>query len=440
LYYTTTASAAPTAGNLVAGELAINTTDGKLYYKDTAGVVQTLASKDANSGSFVNLAYTGTLTGGTGIIAIGTNQIYKDASGNVGISTASPSSFGKFAVQGAASTRAFYADSLAQPVARYDDSAFISNGFTLRNTGLSGSNQGIGILFQLGTGGTAVNSGSIEMRSSADYSSVGNQSAAMSFSTVNAGTATERMRITSTGDVGIGTSSPAVNLHISKNTGVTVMLSNSSTSLVTNNVMGNLDYTAGTANTTNARISGLVVGTSEAGGSLVVETRPDGGSLTERVRIESTGSALIANSRFSPTSSLAISNYYNEEKLYQISQGGSTANYDICTVTSAYTYGTLVIEVSGTIQYAGADQRTASNRKSIIQFKTGSITVADLYTNYVGSFGTINFTYVSDGVIKINVTGATTGVGQGNGIAWVKVIGGNNSSGSTVTPLGFTLS
>lgn len=32
-----------------------------------------------------NLAYTGTLTGGTGIINIGSGQIYKDASGNVGI-------------------------------------------------------------------------------------------------------------------------------------------------------------------------------------------------------------------------------------------------------------------------------------------------------------------------------------------------------------------
>jgi len=37
------------------------------------------------------LSYTSTLTGGTGIIAIGTNQIYKDASGNVGFGTASPS-------------------------------------------------------------------------------------------------------------------------------------------------------------------------------------------------------------------------------------------------------------------------------------------------------------------------------------------------------------
>lgn len=50
LYYSTTASTAPTAGNLVNGELAINITDGKLYYKDNAGVVQTIASKNGVAG------------------------------------------------------------------------------------------------------------------------------------------------------------------------------------------------------------------------------------------------------------------------------------------------------------------------------------------------------------------------------------------------------
>ena len=88
LYYTTTAAAAPTAGNLVAGELAINTNDGVLYYKDSSGVVQSIASKAGNSGSFTNLAYTGTLTGGTGIVNLGSGQFYKDASGNVGIGVA----------------------------------------------------------------------------------------------------------------------------------------------------------------------------------------------------------------------------------------------------------------------------------------------------------------------------------------------------------------
>jgi hypothetical protein len=44
LYYSTTALAVPTAGNLVAGELALNTVDEKLYFKNSAGVVKLLAS------------------------------------------------------------------------------------------------------------------------------------------------------------------------------------------------------------------------------------------------------------------------------------------------------------------------------------------------------------------------------------------------------------
>ena len=45
LYYSTTAAAVPVNTNLVNGELAINITDGKLFYKDNTGTVQTLATK-----------------------------------------------------------------------------------------------------------------------------------------------------------------------------------------------------------------------------------------------------------------------------------------------------------------------------------------------------------------------------------------------------------
>lgn len=45
LYYSTTAAQAPSSGNLLNGELAINITDGKLFYKDNGGSVQTLATK-----------------------------------------------------------------------------------------------------------------------------------------------------------------------------------------------------------------------------------------------------------------------------------------------------------------------------------------------------------------------------------------------------------
>lgn len=56
LYYSTTASAAPTAGNLVSGELALNITDGKLYYKDNLGAVQLLASSGGSTGNVVGPA------------------------------------------------------------------------------------------------------------------------------------------------------------------------------------------------------------------------------------------------------------------------------------------------------------------------------------------------------------------------------------------------
>lgn len=50
IYYSTTTTNVPTAGNLADGELAINTADGKLFYKDNLGSVQVIASKASASG------------------------------------------------------------------------------------------------------------------------------------------------------------------------------------------------------------------------------------------------------------------------------------------------------------------------------------------------------------------------------------------------------
>jgi len=71
LYYSTTAAATPISGNLVDGELAINITDGKLYYKDNGGTVRLLASKDATAGAVTSISIAssnglaGTSSGGT---------------------------------------------------------------------------------------------------------------------------------------------------------------------------------------------------------------------------------------------------------------------------------------------------------------------------------------------------------------------------------------
>jgi hypothetical protein len=56
LYHSITGAAAPTSGNLVNGELAINITDGKLFYKDNLGAVQVLATKAGASGNVVGPA------------------------------------------------------------------------------------------------------------------------------------------------------------------------------------------------------------------------------------------------------------------------------------------------------------------------------------------------------------------------------------------------
>lgn len=53
LYRTSTAAATPSAGNLADGELAINLTDEKLYFKNAGGTVKLLASTSGASGDVV---------------------------------------------------------------------------------------------------------------------------------------------------------------------------------------------------------------------------------------------------------------------------------------------------------------------------------------------------------------------------------------------------
>jgi hypothetical protein len=94
LYYSATATNTPTAGNLVAGELALNTADGKLFYKDSSGNVQVIASKAGNvnvssfsggtTGLTPNTATTGavTLAGTLAVANGGTGQTTASAAFN----------------------------------------------------------------------------------------------------------------------------------------------------------------------------------------------------------------------------------------------------------------------------------------------------------------------------------------------------------------------
>jgi hypothetical protein len=65
LYFSTTAAAVPSSGNLANGELAINITDKKLYAKDNTGAVFLLASESGTTGtvSTVSVVSANGLTG-----------------------------------------------------------------------------------------------------------------------------------------------------------------------------------------------------------------------------------------------------------------------------------------------------------------------------------------------------------------------------------------
>lgn len=148
LYYSTTAAAAPTAGNLVSGELAINITDGKLYYKDNLGVVQLIASKAAAGGvtSFSagttgltpNTATSGAVTlagtlattnGGTGLTSFTANGVFYASSTSVMAQSANLTFNGStLAVTGALTATA--------------DSSFTSTGALLISKGTAGQQPG----------------------------------------------------------------------------------------------------------------------------------------------------------------------------------------------------------------------------------------------------------------------------------------------------------
>ena len=70
-------------------------TSGRVTYATTDGLLTDSANLtfDGSTLTTLNSAYTGTLTGGTGIVNLGSGQFYKDASGNVGIGTSSPTTY-----------------------------------------------------------------------------------------------------------------------------------------------------------------------------------------------------------------------------------------------------------------------------------------------------------------------------------------------------------
>jgi len=168
------------------GELTVDTTKDTVVVHDgvTPGGFP-LAKESGSAISATNLAYTGTLTGGTGVINIGSGQLYKDASGNVGIGTSAPANKLDVIVDAGAGIR-------------------VSSVSGQSNIFLAQAGTTNGYINASGGGGTDLNvyaNRNLQLRGT---------DAVIFF----AAQTTERMRIDSAGNVGIGTSAPGDKLEI----------------------------------------------------------------------------------------------------------------------------------------------------------------------------------------------------------------------------------
>jgi len=133
----------------------------------------TVGATTANTGSFTSLAYSTTLTGGTGIVNLGSGQFYKDASGLVGIGQTTPISFLDIYGSGAYTYSRYWRSDQAGYGARFGTADTLMGSAPTRSAGVDG------------------------------------------FSAIVFGIAgTEKARFDSSGNLGIGTTTPTVKLDV----------------------------------------------------------------------------------------------------------------------------------------------------------------------------------------------------------------------------------
>jgi hypothetical protein len=164
LYYSTTASAVPTSGNLANGELGLNINDMKLYAKNSAGTVTLLASNAGASGSVTSVSGTGTVNGLTltgtvttsGSLTLGgtlSGTASININGTVGATTPTTGAFTTLSTSGALTVNTTALVSSGTNNIGINTASPLTNGATYGTLTINGSNGGA---IQFATAGTSI--------------------------------------------------------------------------------------------------------------------------------------------------------------------------------------------------------------------------------------------------------------------------------------------
>ncbi len=136
----------------------------------------------------------------------------------------------------------------------------------------------------------------------------GAEAGAIYFETISAGAVSEKMRLDSSGRLGLGTSSPDRLLHVSAADTAYIRLENQDSTGSVDQYVGLIEFegqdTGGSG--VRAQIGGIYEGVSGAT-ALVFGTSADGGSVTERLRINRNGNVGIGTTSPSASALLDVS-------------------------------------------------------------------------------------------------------------------------------------
>ena len=285
-----------------------------------------------------------------------------DSSGNVGIGTTAPTTRLDVDLSGSGET---------VPIV-------LSNRDTTAGTGQKTT---LGFGLARNSGAFKSQAGTIEVGREQDWTSADtNIDSYMAFSTYLNNAGTEKMRITSSGNVGIGTSSPASTLEISKSdrdNGCTLSITNAHTGTdwSSGDVIGTINFRTDDTSTTEP-IRGQVVVFDDASGassaapnnSAMKFSTALNNTLSERMRINSSGQVLLSHSSPVGSHSEKLGIDCSQANNFGIFISGRAANDGTQTAfrffdsgTSPGTVGSVTFSTNSTSYNTSSDYRLKEN-------------------------------------------------------------------------------